>query len=73
MVEKPTANRPANFHQETLREQAHLVYCLAMDYHSMGEVEKYDQLMGVANLLYMIDCGKYEVTVVEDFDNLGVY
>jgi len=73
MESKPELKREAVFEETILLEQAQLVYNLALDAYAKGNMPAYDKLMGVANLLYMIECGTYVVHVTTDFDNLGVY
>lgn len=67
--------RPAVFDRAVLINQAHLIYDLAMNAgHSTDEeYDKYRTLMGVANLLYDIHAGRCTVTVVNNYDNLGIY
>lgn len=64
--------RAARINRDLLLEQAGFIYDLAMEEYSKNK-DKYRLLMGVANMLYMIDDGKYQVTIVENFDNMGVY
>lgn len=73
MESKPELKREAFFEETVLLEQAQLVYSLAMDAYAKNNMPAYDKLMGVANLLYMIECGTYVVHVNTDYDNLGVY
>jgi hypothetical protein len=73
MESKPELKREAVFENTILLEQANLVYSLAMKTYADGDMSAYDKLMGVANILYMMECGTYVVHVHTDFDNLGVY
>lgn len=73
MVFKPELKREAIFEETVLLEQAYLVYDLAMKAYGNNDMPTYDKLMGVANLLYMIESGTFVVHVHGDYDNLGVY
>ena len=64
--------RSARMNKDILLEQAVVIYKLAMEEYGKND-HRYRLLMGVANLLYMLENGKYRVIVVEPFENMGQY
>lgn len=68
-----TMERPACINEKVLNTQAHMVYELAIKAFDDGNTDNYRLLMGVANMLYQISGGKFKLTVVEGYDNCGVY
>ncbi len=64
-----TFTREAVLDSLLLLEQAERVYNLSMEASNEGDGKAYDQLQGVAAILFHLMSGHYRLTVVEEFDN----
>ena len=65
--------QPVVFDKELLASQAATIYNLAMQEMSSGNNDGYRVLMGVANMLYMIENETYEVIEIKHYGNTGIY
>jgi hypothetical protein len=70
-MDKYTNERPVIFNKDLLREQCEFLYSLSLD--AKENQERYRLLMGVTNLLYMIECDYYKVTESDAYGNTGIY
>ena len=68
-----TIERPACMDKDVLYRQAVMTYELAMLSFKDGNHENYRLLMGVAYMLFHLECGKFKITVSEGYDNCGIY
>ncbi len=64
-----TFTRDAVLDPLLLQEQAERVYNLSMEAPNKGDWKAYDNLQGVAAMLFHLQSGHYRLTVVEEFDN----
>ncbi len=72
-MDKYTNERPVIFNKDLLREQCEVLYAMSLDAHDAQDQEQYRLLMGVTNLLHMIECDYYKVTESDAYGNTGIY